>query len=154
MPKIYKLHRDYIVKTDIDTAWDFIRSPQNLQKLTPKDISLDFITKLPDEMYDGLLIEFCVGLPVIGKQTWLTEIKNVREKHSFIDEQRVGPYKLWNHYHEIRPDDSGVRFTDHVHYSMPFCFIGNLAHALYVKKKLNAIFDYREQQIAELLLER
>ena len=151
MSKIYKLHRNYIVKTDIDSAWDFIRSPQNLKALTPDNLTLEFITDLPDEMYDGLLIEFRVGIPLIGRQTWLSEIKHIQEKHSFIDEQRVGPYKLWHHHHKIRPESAGVRFIDDVHYSLPFGPLGTLAHAVYVKKTLNRIFDYREAMLGKLL---
>ena len=151
MSKIHKLCRDCIVKTDIETAWSFICAPKNLQALTPDNFPLTFITELPEEMYDGLLIEFCVGIPVIGKQTWLTEIKHVRKHHSFIDEQRIGPYKLWHHYHEIRPEAAGVRFIDHVHYSLPFGVIGALAHSLYIKKTLQKLFDYRAQKLSEQL---
>ena len=38
MSKLYKLYREQVVKTDIDAAWNFIRSPQNLKKLTPDDV--------------------------------------------------------------------------------------------------------------------
>ena len=151
MSKIYKLHRSCIVKTDIDAAWNFIRSPKSLQAITPDDFTFEIITELPEEMYNGLLIEFRVGVPLIGQQTWLTEIKYIREKHSFIDEQRIGPYKLWHHYHEIRPESAGVRFIDHVHYSLPFGLLGTFAHAVYVKKALHHIFDYRETMLCKLL---
>ena len=151
MPKVYKLNREQVVKTDIDTAWNFIRSPENLEVLTPDDLSFEIVTELPGEMYDGLLIEFRVGIPILGKQTWLTEIKHIREKHSFVDEQRIGPYQLWYHRHEIRPVDEGVCFADKVHYAMPLGPFGRIAHALYVQKILRSIFDYREKMIRKLL---
>ena len=151
MPGIYKLYRKQVVKTDIETAWDFIRSPKNLEALTPDDLSFEIVTDLPEEMYNGLLIEFRVGLPILGKQTWLTEIKHVREQRSFVDEQRVGPYKLWLHYHEIQPVKSGVQFIDQVHYSLPFGPLGTIAHKLFAGKMLGKIFDYREMKLPELL---
>ncbi|MFT5837357.1 MAG: ligand-binding SRPBCC domain-containing protein, partial [Candidatus Azotimanducaceae bacterium] len=101
MPKIYELYREQTIHTDLETAWNFIRSPQNLDKITPADMAFEIIGELPVEMYDGLLIEYRVGIPLIGKQTWLTELKHIRERHSFVDEQRIGPYKIWYHYHEI-----------------------------------------------------
>ena len=151
MPKIYKLYREQVVKTDIEIAWNFIRSPKNLEALTPNDFPFEIVTELPEEMYNGLLIEFRVGIPILGKQTWLTEIKHIREEHSFVDEQLAGPYKLWYHYHEIQPADKGVRFVDRVHYALPFGPLGMFAHVLFIRKMLGDIFDYREKRISELL---
>ena len=151
MSAIYTFSREQVVKTDMDKAWEFIRSPKNLDALTPDDLSFEIITKLPDEMYSGLLIEYRIGLPLIGKQTWLTEIKHVRAHHSFVDEQRSGPYKLWYHYHEIRTHSEGVCFIDHVHYSLPGGPLGSLVNKFYVSKKLHYIFDYRAQALPKLL---
>ncbi len=151
MSKIYKFYREQVVKTDIDSAWNFIRSPKNLEALTPEDISFEIVTELPEAMYNGLLIEFRVGVPLLGQQTWLTEIKHIREKHSFVDEQRVGPYKLWNHYHEISPVEEGVRFIDNVHYMMPFGLIGAVGNTLFARKVLRRVFDYRAHKIEQLL---
>ena len=151
MSKIYTLYREQTVKTDIDAAWDFIRSPRNLDAITPDDMSFEIVTELPDTMYNGLLIEYCIGIPIIGKQTWLTEIKYVRDRHSFVDEQRVGPYKLWYHYHEIQPFGESVCFIDRVRYVLPFGPLGTLAHCFYVKKQLQHVFDYRAQAIPRLL---
>ncbi len=151
MQRIYKLKREQVVKTDITTAWNFIRSPKNLEALTPKDLSFEIVTKVPERIYNGLLIELRVGVPIFGKQTWLTEIKYVREKHSFVDEQRSGPYKLWLHYHEVQEVEKGVRFIDQVHYMLPFGFLGTLAHKLFVRKMLGKVFAYREAKLSKLL---
>jgi ligand-binding SRPBCC domain-containing protein len=151
MSKIYKLRREQLVKTDVDTAWNFISSPKNLEALTPDNLSFEIITDLPEKMYDGLLIEFRVGIPLLGKQTWLTEIKNIRNGHSFVDEQRMGPYKLWHHYHEVQAENEGVRFIDRVHYTLPLGPLGTIAHALYVRKTLRQVFDYREKMLHRLL---
>lgn len=151
MSKIYQLRRELFVKTDIDTAWNFIRSPENLKLLTPEDLKFEIITELPEIMYDGLLIEFRVGIPFFGKQTWLTEIKHIRERHSFVDEQRIGPYKFWNHCHEIKSVEGGVRFIDNVHYALPLGPLGMLANTLFVRRTLRYVFDYRERMMPELL---
>jgi len=145
MAKIHQLYREQTIATDIETAWDFIRSPQNLDRITPDDMAFEIVGELPEQMYDGLLIEYRVGIPLIGKQTWLTELKHIREQHSFVDEQRIGPYKLWYHYHEIAEVAGGVRFIDRVNYVMPFGPLGAIARVLYVKNELKRIFDYREQ---------
>jgi ligand-binding SRPBCC domain-containing protein len=150
MPALKQLYREQVIATDLNTAWDFIRRPQNLNRITPDDMSFEIISEVPEEMYNGLMIEYRIGIPLLGKQPWLSEIKHVRDHHSFVDEQRIGPYRLWYHYHEISEHADGVRFVDRVHYSLPFGPLGAIAHRLYVKKQLQYIFDYRRQAMVEV----
>jgi ligand-binding SRPBCC domain-containing protein len=145
--KIHTLYREQTIETSVDVAWDFISSPANLDAITPPDMSFEIVTDVPAVMYNGLLIEYRVGIPFLGKQTWLTELKHIREGHSFVDEQRIGPYKLWYHYHEITKVSDGVRFVDCVNYVMPFGPFGEIARAVYVKKQLKHVFDYRKESM-------
>lgn len=149
MPSLYRLYREQTIQTDLETAWEFISSPRNLDTITPDDMPFEIITHVPDKMYNGLLIEYKVGIPLLGKQTWLTEIKHICQHHSFVDEQRIGPYKLWYHYHELSQQADGIRFIDSINYVLPMGVLGSIAHGLYVKKKLQAIFDYREAALAK-----
>lgn len=149
MSKVHHFSREQTIATDLDTAWDFIRSPANLNKITPVDMSFQIVSELPNEMYNGLLIEYRVCIPLLGKQTWLTELKHIRDHRSFVDEQRIGPYKLWFHYHEITEVAAGVRFVDQVTYIMPFGPIGEIARAIYVKSQLKRIFDYRREAMMQ-----
>lgn len=140
---MYHLAREQIVSTTLDRAWAFISSPRNLETMTPDDLSFEILTDLPENMYNGLLIEYVIGIPLLGKTRWVTEIKHIRERHSFVDEQRFGPYAFWYHYHEIAEVEHGVCFRDRVSYRMPFGPVGNLVHRLWVGKTLTGIFDYR-----------
>ena len=153
MPSIHALYREQTIPTDLNRAWEFISTPANLDAITPPDMSFEIMTDVPDKMYDGLIIEYRVGIPLLGKQRWLTELKHIREGRSFVDEQRIGPYKLWYHYHEIAEVPDGVRFIDRVNYVLPFGPFGGLAHALYVRKQLKHIFDYRRQAMERHLAE-
>jgi ligand-binding SRPBCC domain-containing protein len=80
----------------------------------------------------------------------MTEITHVEDKKYFVDEQRFGPYSLWHHQHHFRQTEAGVEMTDIVHYKIPFGKLGDLAHALFVKKQLKAIFDYRYEVVEKL----
>jgi len=145
MPIIHQINREQIIQTDLKAAWEFISSPKNLDLITPEDMSFEIVTEVPETMYNGLLIEYRVGIPLIGKQTWLTELKHIREQHSFVDEQRIGPYKIWYHYHEVTEVEGGVRFVDHVNYVVPFGPFGAIAQAVYIRQQLKHVFDYRAE---------
>lgn len=151
MSKVFSIKTVQLIKTDIDTAWDFFSSPKNLQKITPDSLGFNIISKHHgDKMYPGQIIEYTVK-PVMGIPLyWMTEITHVEDKKYFIDEQRFGPYSLWHHQHHFRQTEAGVEMTDIVHYKIPFGMLGDLAHLLFVKKQLKAIFDYRYEVVEKL----
>jgi ligand-binding SRPBCC domain-containing protein len=84
------------------------------------------------------------GLPV----NWVTEITHVKEPEFFIDDQRLGPYKLWHHEHRFKETGGGVEVHDLVHYALPLGPLGDIAHELVVKRQLREIFDYRKEYLA------
>ncbi len=103
----------------------------------------------PGRMYTGQIITYKVS-PIPGvKASWVTEITHVEENKLFIDEQRFGPYRMWHHEHRFEEVDGGILMTDKVSYKMPFGFLGHIAQALFVKKQLKGIFDYRVKVLDE-----
>lgn len=145
---VYTLHQTLTIPSTIDKVWDFISSPGNLKKITPEYMGFDVATKnLPEKMYPGMIISYKVS-PFLGiKMTWVTEITQVSELKYFVDEQRVGPYKMWHHQHFIEPVEGGVLMTDIVDYQPPLGFIGAIANQLVIKSQLNEIFSYRTRQL-------
>ena len=55
----------------------------------------------------------------------LTEIVRVDAPHRFVDEQRIGPYRVWHHEHWLRTlRDGGTEVHDLVTYVLPFGPLG------------------------------
>lgn len=134
----------------LDEAWDFFSSPKNLKEMTPKELNLVPKSELPDRMYPGQFIEYKVK-PVLGiPMTWVTEITQVREREFFVDEQRVGPYKIWHHQHHFKEIEGGVEMTDIIDYLLPLGPIGVLTEWLFVGKQIKGIFEFRHKRLVEL----
>jgi ligand-binding SRPBCC domain-containing protein len=95
------------------------------------------ITNDPEaKIFEGQIITNKVS-PVLGiKISWMTEITTVKKDRYFIDEQRFGPYSLWHHRHSFKQIEGGVQINDEVNYKLPFGSLGDLAHFIFVKKKL------------------
>ena len=149
---LYTLQTEQFIKSDINTVWDFMSSPANLAKITPAYMGFDIITDLGQggRMYPGQVIEYYIK-PVAGvKMHWVTEITHVQHGEYFVDEQRFGPYKFWHHKHFLKAVLGGVLMTDSLHYQLPFGIFGRIAHALFVKKQLKEIFDFRFKKIDEI----
>src|SRR5210317_357248 len=105
----YQLHTTQKIPATIEQVWNFISSPANLKKITPEYMGFDIVSKLSNEkMYPGMIISYKVSPVLKFKMTWVTEITQVKEKEYFVDEQRIGPYKIWHHEHKIKKIDGGV----------------------------------------------
>ncbi|GAC1398036.1 MAG: SRPBCC family protein [Pyrinomonadaceae bacterium] len=147
---IHRLHQEQFIYADIETIWDYFSTPHNLNEITPPDLGFEIVNVAPGKMFQGQLIEYRVSF-VKGIWTrWLTEIRHVREGEYFVDEQRIGPYKLWYHEHTFSPEPGGVRMLDTVTYAIGYEPLGTILNALWIKRKLNWIFDYRKKGIEQL----
>lgn len=146
---MYHLHQTQLLNASLDTLWAFIAEPRNLNEITPPEMDFEIVSEVPAKMYDGLLIEYRVRLPLLGTTRWVSEIKHIEEGKSFVDEQRYGPYKLWYHYHGLEACAEGVKMIDRVSYVPPFGPLGKLCNALFIARQLRAIFDYRREILAQ-----
>lgn len=140
----YVLKRTQKLPIDLDTAWDFFSSPHNLNDITPPDMQMHILNNSGTEkMFAGQIITYTVS-PVLGIPLfWMTEIVHVKDKEYFVDNQLCGPFAIWHHLHQFKAIDGGVEMTDLVNYKLPLGPLGNLVHALIIKKRVEAIFNYR-----------
>ena len=116
---MYILERQQRVGATMEQAWDFLQNPANLDRITPSDLRFRIVTEVPAIMHEGLIVEYRITIPLLGAHTWVTEIKHIHPGHSFVDEQRLGPYRFWYHYHEIRQEGDAVLLVDRVCYQPP-----------------------------------
>jgi ligand-binding SRPBCC domain-containing protein len=144
----YQFYREQKVNATLEEIWDFISSPANLKEITPDYMGFDITSSwLAEKMYPGMIISYRVS-PLLGiKTTWVTEITHVEALKFFVDEQRVGPYSMWHHQHHIEPIEGGVLMKDTVSYRPPFGPLGAIANTLFIRAKLQEIFDYRKQAL-------
>jgi ligand-binding SRPBCC domain-containing protein len=146
------IRREQRLPISVEEAWDYFSAPSNLNNITPDYMRFQVTSEAPESLgrtYAGQIITYKVR-PILGiPLNWMTEIKHVREHEYFVDEQRFGPYRLWHHQHLFKAIPGGVEMVDLVHYKLPFGFLGNLAHGLFVRRQLEDIFDFRYRTLEE-----
>ncbi len=147
--KIHQLKCQLELPITMSQAWEFFSNPENLQEITPPNLSMDIVIKPDGKMYPGMMITYQIYPLMKIPMSWVTEITHVNEPNYFVDEQRFGPYKLWHHEHRFETSGNGVLATDIVTYSIGKGFIGEWMHSLWIKKQLEGIFTYREKVLAE-----
>jgi len=148
---ITQFYAEQKIPATINEVWEFISSPQNLKRITPPHMGFDITSKnLSEKMYEGMIITYKVS-PLPGFRTnWMTEITHVKEKQYFVDEQRLGPYKLWHHEHFIEPIENGVLMKDLVTYVPPLGVLGTIANKVLIKKQIKKIFDFRQKAVVDI----
>ena len=140
----YQIKKEQVINCKIDELWDFVTSPKNLEIITPNEMKFEVNSGNQDEkIYSGMIITYKVSPLLNLKMDWVTEITQVKKNHLFVDEQRLGPYKLWHHQHIFEDKGEYVVMKDIVTYIPPFGFLGTIANYFLIKKKLKYIFDYR-----------
>jgi ligand-binding SRPBCC domain-containing protein len=150
MTNVYRLIRQQFIPAPIERVWAYFATPANLNEMTPPDLDFEIVCGGEPSMYEGQIIEYRVRFLPFVRSLWLTEIVHVTECRSFVDEQRLGPYRFWYHEHLFEPVEGGVQMTDRLTYALLFGALGDLVHALWVRRKLEHIFDFRRQKVAQI----
>jgi ligand-binding SRPBCC domain-containing protein len=144
---INQLNRTQFFPFPPEEVFPFFESPENLGTITPSWLSFRMLTPVPVGMKEGAVIEYTIswlGIPM----RWKTLISRYDPPHCFSDVQLKGPYALWEHMHTFRAVDGGTEMTDTIRYALPFGVLGSIAHALFVRRQIDGIFDHRAAVLA------
>ena len=148
--KLTQLHFEQKINTDLSNLWEFISSPKKFIKITPNYMDFNIKSKVPEQMYEGLIISYTVK-PILGiKLNWVTEITHIKDKNYFVDEQRSGPYKMWHHEHILEETNDGIIMKDIISYIPPYGIFGLILNKLFIKKQVREIFKYRTKVLDNL----
>jgi ligand-binding SRPBCC domain-containing protein len=78
---------------------------------------------------------------------WRSRITEVEPGRRFVDVQERGPYRSWQHSHELEPlragGVDGTLVRDRIVYRLPLGPLGRLGLPL-VRRQLEQLFDFRK----------
>lgn len=79
---------------------------------------------------------------------WVAEHRDVEPGRGFRDVQLQGPFASWDHRHRMEPAGASSVLEDHIEYALPAGAAGDLVAGRFVRRTLDAMFDYRHAVIA------
>ncbi|NJD09458.1 MAG: SRPBCC family protein [Gemmatimonadetes bacterium] len=150
MPRVHRLERSQRIERPLEAVFAFFSNAANLEAITPRFLRFRILTPAPIEMRAGARIDYQLALFGV-RLRWVTRITVWEPGRRFVDEQESGPYALWRHTHSFRADGTATIMSDVVEYALPFGPLGALVHALFVRRTVGRIFDYRSEVITRLL---
>ena len=123
----------------IEEVFAFFSDAGNLDAITPSWLRFRMVTRQPIKMRAGTVLEYRLrvrGFPI----KWRSRITVWKPPHQFVDQQIVGPYRLWIHTHNFESRDGGTLVCDDVRYAVSCDW---LVHKLVVRPDIERIFAYR-----------
>ncbi|UAY52205.1 SRPBCC family protein [Ferruginibacter albus] len=139
------------IPISLNTAWSFFSKPENLKQIMPKDVKFNLISPVQGTpLHAGQIIEYKVKTKLGFHIPWVSEITEVEDKQYFIDEQKMGIFGLWQHQHFFVEIPGGVEMTDIITYKLRFGIVGQMAHKLFMKKRIEQIFYHRSKHIESM----
>ncbi len=149
MSREYVLERTQVVDAPLDEAFAFFADARNLERITPPWLRFT-IVEAPAELREGARLRYRLrlfGIPI----SWRTEIVAWDPPHGFVDVQRRGPFRLWEHTHRLRSVPGGTEISDRVRYRLFFGPLGALLQRLLVRGWVEGIFDFRAARVPGLI---
>ncbi len=149
-PKGFVLEREQLVRRDLEELFAFFSDPTNLEELTPPWLGFRVLESSTPVITEGTTIDYALrvhGIPL----RWRSLISMWNPPFEFVDEQVRGPYSYWHHHHSFVPTDDGVLVRDRVTYRVPG---GAVMNALFIRRDLEKIFQYRQESLARALPDR
>jgi ligand-binding SRPBCC domain-containing protein len=145
-----RLEREQLVPRPVTDVFAFFSQAHNLERITPPWLRFEVLTPDAIAMAAGTLIEYRLRLHGVCLR-WISRIEEWDTDRAFVDRQVRGPYRFWHHRHEFLPHTDGTVVRDRVHYALPLGRLGDLAHAAFVQRDLDQIFDFRRDAVRRLL---
>lgn len=134
-----------------EEVFRFFADPANLERLTPPWLKFRILTPAPLPRGEGAIFDYRLKVRGLGLG-WRTLIETWEEGRSFTDRQLQGPYALWHHTHLFEDlPGGGTRIVDRVRFRLGWGLLGKLVTALWVRRDVARIFQYRKATIARLL---
>jgi ligand-binding SRPBCC domain-containing protein len=157
----------------VKTVFAFFANPENLPRLMPawqeaRIESIDLIAAPAQQLGNpGKTTAAGIGTrmtlsfrpfplsPI--RMKWEAAIVEFQWNDHFCDEQPKGPFAYWRHCHHVSREDrngiEGTSIVDDLIYELPFGILSEPAHAIFVRRQIAAIFEYRQKRLLKLLEE-
>ncbi len=131
----------FTVRAPLAAVAGFHRESQTLQQLTPLPLFVQLHRVEP--LGEGSVADFTLWFGPLPMR-WIAVHSEVDAQHGFIDTQRSGPLKFWQHRHHFEAVDAHTtRVSEHVEYAHYSDWRGLFSLILFNPVAMRLLFFYR-----------
>jgi ligand-binding SRPBCC domain-containing protein len=141
-----RFEQSFVVDRHVVDVWNFYTDIQHLRVITPPAIAI----KVESNTSIKQGAEIMLSGNLIRKSRWKARITYCKP-YEYIDEMIDGPFKIWKHIHRFVADNSSTKVIDIVEYELPYGIFGKMVDRIYVRRKIQEIFQYRKRATVRVL---
>ena len=146
-----KFVRECAIKAPPGAVFDFHESPDALRQLIPPWENMR-IVESTGSLRKGSRVVLAGRVLGIIPVRWVAVHTEYDPPRLFADVQESGPFAWWYHRHLFLDDGAGgTILRDEIEYLLPFGKAGSLAGGWFVRRKLNAMFQFRHETTRRLI---
>jgi len=170
---IHHVEFEQWVPAALERVFLFFANPGNLPRIMPPEsgtklvrvnlvppsgVAVEHSHLAPDSVAGAgseIVTSFRV-LPFLPlRAAWIALITEFEWNHHFADIQKKGPFKSFQHRHELRAEErnevNGTLVRDRIDYEVGFGWLGEIAQKFFVSGQLQRTFKYRQRALENLL---
>ena len=141
--------RSIVINAPIAEVFDFHNDTNNLLKITPPNMKVDFESIGPQGK--GHEVKLNVKQFGVLPMKWHMRFTEYEEPTRMVDEQLSGPFKVWRQIRDFEEVEGGTRLTDTVEYQLPLGPLGRFANWLVAQHQIRSMFEYRQKRTKEII---
>lgn len=146
-----KFVRECAIKAPPEAVFRFHESPDALRQLIPPWENMR-IVESTGSLRKGSRVVLAGRVLGIIPVRWVAVHTEYDPPRLFADVQESGPFASWYHRHLFLDDGAGgTILRDEIEYRLPFGKAGSLAGGWLVRRKLNAMFQFRHETTRRLI---
>lgn len=139
------------IEASVEEVFAFHESPDALTQLIPPWENMR-VVESSGSLQVGSRVVLAGRVLGLIPVRWIAEHVEYDPPNCFADIQSSGPFRKWNHRHSmIRTDFGTTILRDEVDYQMPMGWLGHCLGDWLVKRKLQAMFEYRHRVTKQLV---
>jgi ligand-binding SRPBCC domain-containing protein len=142
-PYMVRYVRECVIKAPPAEVFGFHESPEALRHLIPPWEKMR-ISESAGSLKTGSRVVLAGRILGLIPVRWVAVHTEYDPPRLFADVQQSGPFAWWYHRHHFLDDGhGGTILRDEVEYLLPMGWAGRVAGNWFVRRKLDALFEYR-----------
>jgi ligand-binding SRPBCC domain-containing protein len=129
----------------------FIVNAANLEPTTPRSLRFQLLTSIPITIEAGQTLDYQWNF--LFREFYMKgKIAQVSPPGLIEEVQESGPFRVWHYFRKLKSTTGGTWVVDELEYHLRGGILGTLLDRLFVRRKIEHLFDYRQARLIELLL--
>ncbi|MFN3426720.1 MAG: SRPBCC family protein [Candidatus Thermochlorobacter sp.] len=147
---MHSFERSIEIEAPIEKVFHFHDDPQNLIRITPKDVKVELLKATAAGK--GQQVSISVTQFGFFKSHWDVEITEYEPPHRMVDVAKHSPFRKWRQERRFEKlDEQRTRMTDYVEYEVPVESITDLFAKRFIEKEIEKMFKHRQEMTKALI---